>query len=96
MSTERVGKILKISGPVIEADGMLGSSMYEVCKVGEEGLIGEMTGKCGPKVKRELLDDEGRLDHSYSIFINGERATDLDDKIVEGDEVVITSMLAGG
>jgi molybdopterin converting factor small subunit len=61
-----------------------------------EGLIGEMTGKCGPKVKRELLDDEGRLDHSYSIFINGERATDLDEKIVEGDEVVITSMLAGG
>ncbi|MFW9922276.1 MAG: V-type ATP synthase subunit A [Candidatus Thorarchaeota archaeon] len=42
MSTERVGKILKISGPVVEADGMLGSSMYEVCKVGEEGLIGEI------------------------------------------------------
>ncbi|MEA2070288.1 MAG: V-type ATP synthase subunit A [Asgard group archaeon] len=37
-----MGKILKISGPVVEADGMLGSSMYEVCKVGEEGLIGEI------------------------------------------------------
>lgn len=33
---------MKISGPVVEADGMLGSSMYEVCKVGEEGLIGEI------------------------------------------------------
>jgi len=42
LSTKRVGKILKISGPVIEADGMLGSSMYEVCKVGDEGLIGEI------------------------------------------------------
>ncbi len=42
MSTERIGKILRISGPVVEADGMLGSSMYEVCKVGDEGLIGEI------------------------------------------------------
>jgi len=42
VSKERIGKILKISGPVVEADGMLGSSMYEVCKVGNEGLIGEI------------------------------------------------------
>jgi len=38
----QTGKILRISGPVVEADGMLGSSMYEVCKVGDEGLIGEI------------------------------------------------------
>jgi V/A-type H+-transporting ATPase subunit A len=42
VATEKVGRIKRISGPVVEADGMLGSSMYEVCKVGEEGLIGEI------------------------------------------------------
>jgi V/A-type H+-transporting ATPase subunit A len=42
VAKERSGKILRISGPVVEADGMLGSSMYEVCKVGDEGLIGEI------------------------------------------------------
>jgi len=42
LSKEKIGKILRISGPVVEADGMLGSSMYEVCKVGNEGLIGEI------------------------------------------------------
>lgn len=42
MSKIRIGKIKRISGPVVEADGMLGSSMYEVCKVGDEGLIGEI------------------------------------------------------
>jgi len=42
VSKQKVGRILKISGPVVDADGMLGSSMYEVCKVGEEGLIGEI------------------------------------------------------
>jgi len=42
VSKIKTGKILRISGPVVEADGMLGSSMYEVCKVGDEGLIGEI------------------------------------------------------
>jgi len=36
------GKIVKISGPVIDADGMRGSKMYDVVRVGEENLIGEI------------------------------------------------------
>jgi vacuolar-type H+-ATPase catalytic subunit A/Vma1 len=29
------GRIIRISGPVIEADGMRGAKMYDVVKVGE-------------------------------------------------------------
>ena len=36
------GKIVRISGPVIEADGMGGAKMYDVVRVGEENLIGEI------------------------------------------------------
>ena len=36
------GKIVKIAGPVVVADGMKGAQMYEVVKVGEEGLTGEI------------------------------------------------------
>lgn len=36
------GKIIKIAGPVIVGDGMKGTQMYEMVKVGEEGLIGEI------------------------------------------------------
>jgi V/A-type H+-transporting ATPase subunit A len=36
------GKIEKIAGPVITADGMKGSQMYEVVRVGDEKLIGEI------------------------------------------------------
>ena len=36
------GKIIKIAGPVIVADGMRGTQMYEVVKVGEQKLIGEI------------------------------------------------------
>jgi len=36
------GNISKIAGPVITAEGMKGSQMYEVVRVGEEKLIGEI------------------------------------------------------
>ena len=39
---ELKGKIVRISGPVIEAGGMRGSKMYDVVRVGEENLIGEI------------------------------------------------------
>lgn len=40
--TTQKGKIVRISGPVIEADGMRGAKMYDVVRVGEEHLIGEI------------------------------------------------------
>ena len=36
------GKIIKVAGPVIVANEMRGSQMYEVVRVGEENLIGEI------------------------------------------------------
>jgi len=36
------GKITKIAGPVIEAEGMRGSMMYEVVRVGKDKLMGEI------------------------------------------------------
>jgi len=40
--SEIKGKITRISGPVIEADSMRGSKMYDVVRVGAEHLIGEI------------------------------------------------------
>ena len=37
-----MGKIVRVAGPVVVADGMKGSEMYEVVRVGKEGLIGEI------------------------------------------------------
>lgn len=36
------GKIIKIAGPVIIADGMRGTQMHEMVKVGDDQLIGEI------------------------------------------------------
>lgn len=36
------GTISKITGPVVVADGMIGAKMYDVVRVGQEGLMGEV------------------------------------------------------
>jgi len=42
MDSNVEGRIVKISGPVIEAKNMRGSKMYDVVRVGDENLIGEI------------------------------------------------------
>lgn len=37
-----MGAIIKIAGPLVVADGMRGSKMYDVTRVGTDGLIGEI------------------------------------------------------
>lgn len=45
---------------------------------------------------QELLDENGELDRAYIVFLKGERIYGLSTRIEDGDQVVITSMLAGG
>ena len=52
-----VGKIAKISGPAVIAKGMIGSKMYDVCKVGEEGLIGEIIRLDGDTAFIQVYED---------------------------------------
>ncbi|MCK5181702.1 MAG: V-type ATP synthase subunit A [Dehalococcoidia bacterium] len=39
-----MGKIWRVSGPLVIADDMKGSQVYEVVEIGEEGLVGEIVG----------------------------------------------------
>ncbi|MFO7992391.1 MAG: V-type ATP synthase subunit A [Thermoplasmata archaeon] len=36
------GTIIRVAGPVVQADNLRGAEMYEVVEVGDEGLIGEI------------------------------------------------------
>ncbi|MEO3993302.1 MAG: V-type ATP synthase subunit A [Desulfurococcaceae archaeon TW002] len=55
------GKILRISGPLIIAEGMEGSMVYEVVLVGEEKLIGEVIGLQGDKAFIQVYEDTSGL-----------------------------------
>ena len=42
MSDTKQGKIVKVAGPVVVAEGMTGARMYDVVRVGDLNLIGEI------------------------------------------------------
>ncbi len=52
-----MGKIIRVAGPVVVADGMKGSEMYEVVRVGEEGLIGEIIGLYGDHATIQVYEE---------------------------------------
>ena len=52
-----MGVIVKISGPVVEAEEMRDAKMYDVVRVGEEGLIGEVIRLAGKRVAIQVYED---------------------------------------
>ena len=52
MAELKNGKIIKVAGPVVMAEGMIGARMYDVVRVGAENLIGEIV---------ELQDDRASI-----------------------------------
>jgi V/A-type H+-transporting ATPase subunit A len=53
----KLGKITRITGPVVIARDMKGSEMYELVKVGEEGLIGEIIGLTEDKATIQVYEE---------------------------------------
>jgi len=53
---EYLGEIYRISGPLVVAE-RLKARMYDLCKVGEEGLMGEVVGLVGEKVLIQVYED---------------------------------------
>ncbi len=55
------GTISKITGPVVVADGMIGAKMYDVVRVGEEGLMGEVIRLEGGLATIQVYEDTSGL-----------------------------------
>ncbi len=52
-----MGKIVRVTGPLVVADEMRGSRMYEVVRVGELGLIGEIIRLEGDKAVIQVYEE---------------------------------------
>ncbi len=53
---ELIGKVYRVSGPLVVAEG-LKARMYDVCRVGDEGLMGEVVGLVGEKALIQVYED---------------------------------------
>jgi V/A-type H+-transporting ATPase subunit A len=57
MSEIRTGTIVKVAGPVVTAEGMLGSRMYDVVRVSKHNLIGEIVELKGDTASIQVYED---------------------------------------
>jgi len=55
------GTIVKVSGPVVSAEGMSGAKMYDITKVGDLGLIGEVVRLDGETAIVQVYEDTSGL-----------------------------------
>ena len=57
MAEKVIGKIIKVAGPVVVAEGMIGARMYDVVRVGAENLIGEIVELEGDRASIQVYED---------------------------------------
>jgi V/A-type H+-transporting ATPase subunit A len=63
--------VIRISGPIVTANGMRGASMYEVVQVGEEGLVGEVVRLDGNQATIQVYEDTTMLKPGVPIRSTG-------------------------
>ena len=61
MEEVKAGRIVKVAGPVVVAEGMAGSRMYDVVRVGELNLIGEIVELRGDLASIQVYEETGGI-----------------------------------
>lgn len=67
-----MGKTVKISGPLIIAEGMADSKMFDVVKVSDKGLIGEIIELRGDKASIQVYEETSGLGPDEEVVSLGE------------------------
>jgi len=57
MSEKREGRVVKVAGPVVVAEGMTGARMYDVVRVSKQNLIGEIVELRGDKASIQVYEE---------------------------------------
>ena len=66
------GKTVKISGPLIIAENMADAKMYDVVRVSEKGLIGEIIELRGDKASIQVYEETSGLGPGEEVYSTGE------------------------
>lgn len=67
-----MGKTVKVSGPLIIAEGMADSKMYDVVRVSDKGLIGEIIELRGDKASVQVYEETSGLGPGEEVISTGE------------------------
>ncbi|UCG58426.1 MAG: V-type ATP synthase subunit A, partial [Phycisphaerales bacterium] len=61
MDETKTGRIVKVAGPVVAAEGMAGARMYDVVRVGKLNIIGEIVELHGDMASIQVYEDTGGI-----------------------------------
>ncbi len=65
----RKGEITKVSGPLVVAKGMTGSKMYDVVRVSEERLVGEIIELSGDLASIQVYEDTSGIGPGEPVYM---------------------------
>ncbi len=68
----KIGKIVKVSGPLVVAKDMDEANIYDVVKVGDKGLIGEIIEMRGDKAAIQVYEETSGLGPGDPVVSTGE------------------------
>ena len=68
----KIGKIVKVSGPLVVAKDMDEANIYDVVKVGEKGLIGEIIEMRGDRASIQVYEETSGLGPGDPVVTTGE------------------------
>ena len=66
-----MGKIIKVSGPLVVADGMADASMADVVRVGPQHLIGEILNMTGDRASIQVYEETSGLGPGAEVETTG-------------------------
>ncbi len=74
MATDKIvkGSIERISGPLVVAKGMTGASMYDVARIGDMGLVGEIIELNGDLASIQAYEETSGLRPGEPVISTGE------------------------
>ncbi|MBM6859494.1 V-type ATP synthase subunit A [Clostridium saudiense] len=68
----KIGKIIKVSGPLVVAEGMDEANIFDMVKVGEKGLIGEIIEMRGDKASIQVYEETTGIGTGDPVETTGE------------------------
>ncbi len=70
-ASDRTGRVIRVSGPIVEAEGLAAAGAFEVVRVGRKGFIGEVIKLAGDVATIQVYEYTGGLEPGAPVERTG-------------------------
>jgi len=67
-----VGRVVRVSGPLVVAEGLTGAKMHDMTRIGEEGLMGEIIEIRGDQFSIQVYEETEGIGPGHPVEATGE------------------------